>query len=135
MKPTTLRQQIETALQKRFPFSRFVVTGERKRPNVFHVEVNPPDVDSLTASVKPAATYARVATRLFGGKFMDASQYRADWREGQPLIGAWFTLITPDNPIVIEEPPFGEQDTKPDVGVYPVEVPADEPKEDSVQAA
>lgn len=129
MNKPTLRKQIETALQKRFPFSRFVVTGERKRPNVFHIEVNPPDVDNLTASVKPAVTYARVATRLFGGKFVDASQYRADWREGQPLIGAWFTLVT-DPPVVIEEPPVNpDEDTQTDIKAQPPIT------EDSVQAA
>lgn len=130
MNKTSLRKQIETALRKTFPFSRFVVEGERKRPNVFHVEVNPPDVDSLTASVKPAATYARVAARLFGGKFMDASQYRADWRPGKPCIGAWFTLVTPDKPIVIEEPPRNpDEDTQPDIKAQPPIT------EDSVQAA
>ena len=115
---TTLRKQIETQLQKAFPFARFIVSGERGKPNVFHVEVNPPDVDCLTAKLYPAKRYAAVATRVFGGKVIDASQYVANWRKGEPVIGAWFTLVT--DPVVIEEPPIDpEEDTQPDIKAQP----------------
>lgn len=128
-KTPTLRTQIERHLQQSFPFSRFIVTGERGKPNVFHIDVNPPDVDSLTASVKPASTYARAAVRRFGGKFMDASAFMATWRPGSPRIGAWFTLVT-DPPVVIEEPPNDpENDTQPDIKAQPPIT------ENSVQAA
>lgn len=124
MSTITLRKQIETQLQAAFPFARFIVSGEQQRKTVFHIEVNPPDVDSLNAKLLPSRTYAQKAVRLFGGKFMDASQYVADWRAGQPIIGAWFSLDTA--PVTIPEPPITEEDTKPDIRVISPTEPEEE---------